>query len=159
MAFEIERKYLCHDFHLNQKSEFSIISETTIEQNYLLVGSSEMRIRKKSTTTEDSTYLTIKKGGGLIREETELLLPQDLYDYLNRYDNKSPILKNRVIFIFEGNEYSFDQYKGIDLQIIEIEFATEKEAMEFIPPDWLGKDVTDDASYKNQNLWLHLNSQ
>ncbi len=34
----------------------------------------------------------------------------------------------------------------------EVEFDSEKKADEFVPPDWFGKEVTNEASYKNRSL-------
>jgi adenylate cyclase len=36
----------------------------------------------------------------------------------------------------------------------EVEFSNEAESNEFIPPQWLGQEVTDDKRYKNQSLAL-----
>ncbi len=33
-----------------------------------------------------------------------------------------------------------------------MEFASAADAAAFVPPDWLGRDVTDDPRYKNKKL-------
>jgi CYTH domain-containing protein len=50
-------------------------------------------------------------------------------------------------------EVEVDFYEELNLIVAEIEFTTEAAANLFIKPDWFDEDVTDDKSYKNQNLW------
>ena len=40
--------------------------------------------------------------------------------------------------------------------IVEVEFASEEDTHEFIPPEWFGKDVTFDKRYANKNM-IHIN--
>ena len=41
-----------------------------------------------------------------------------------------------------------------NLKIVEVEFESEKEANNFKPPKWFGKEVTYNLEYKNKNLAL-----
>jgi adenylate cyclase len=38
------------------------------------------------------------------------------------------------------------------LRSAEVEFKTSKQAKAFSPPDWFGKEVTEDEEYKNAHL-------
>ncbi|MBC1936711.1 hypothetical protein HCA69_10060 [Listeria grandensis] len=158
MSLEIERKYLCETIQLENILGIKIIKEAILEQNYLLVGEDELRIRKKKMGPDDSYFLTIKKGLGLIREESEIIIPPMFYNYLNTYNGHKPLVKKRTIFTFEGNEFSYDEYKDSKMRVIEIEFSCEEDATRFVPPTWIGTEVTDDKAYKNQNLWKEFNN-
>ena len=46
--------------------------------------------------------------------------------------------------IFEG------RFAG--LLLAEVEFSSEAEALSYTPPEWFGKDVTNDAAYHNSNM-------
>jgi adenylate cyclase len=39
--------------------------------------------------------------------------------------------------------------------VAEVEFPSDEEAAQFVPPPWFGLEVTEDEHYKNVNLALH----
>jgi CYTH domain-containing protein len=41
------------------------------------------------------------------------------------------------------------------LCVAEVEFPSEEEAAAFSPPDWFGREVTDDERFKNKSLARH----
>ncbi len=47
-----------------------------------------------------------------------------------------------------------DVYHGelAGLVTAECEFASPEESRRFVPPDWFGREVTNDPAYKNQSL-------
>ena len=54
----------------------------------------------------------------------------------------------------DGDTLELDIYHGRleGLLTAEVEFASVSAASAFVPPDWLGPDVTDDPRYKNKKL-------
>jgi CYTH domain-containing protein len=49
--------------------------------------------------------------------------------------------------------YSIGGVLGMEgLVLAEVEFPSREKSEEFEPPDWFGKEVTEDIRYKNQNL-------
>ena len=38
------------------------------------------------------------------------------------------------------------------LKMVEVEFDNEDQALNFVPPEWFGKDVSDDHRFRNVNL-------
>ena len=54
----------------------------------------------------------------------------------------------------EGVNIEVDVYSGAltGLSVAEGEFGTEEAADAFEPPAWFGREVTDDARFKNQRL-------
>ena len=53
--------------------------------------------------------------------------------------------------------FELDIFKGKlkELHIVEIEFNSIEEANKFIPPQWFGKEVTDDKRYRSKNLAIN----
>jgi CYTH domain-containing protein len=155
MGFEIEKKYIIKNVPENVKLE----NEKEIHQTYLVTGKEEIRVRKLIKKENYQFTMTIKKGKGLVREEVELTILEATYNQLLTNNYKIPLRKKRSKIVIEGNEFDYDVYlnsKEVGLKTIEIEFNSEEEANNFIKPEWFGKDVTDDKSYKNQNLWLTI---
>ena len=54
----------------------------------------------------------------------------------------------------DGLTIELDVYEGAlaGLVVAEVEFDSEQRADTFAGPGWLGREVTDDARYKNQRL-------
>ena len=50
-----------------------------------------------------------------------------------------------------------DVYHGLleNLLVGEIEFESLMDAQSFVPPDWFGREVTEDERYKNKSLVIH----
>jgi adenylate cyclase len=158
---EIERKFL-----VNWIPENAIILQTKlIEQNYLVIGDEELRIRKiVNDDGKEKMYIGFKKGTGLVREEFEKEISQDTYKQLSGMITTKPIIKVRKMFKIsnELNDilYEYDEYKNEELnglQIVEIEFKDVPMSEKFIIPNWIDKEVTSDKKYKNQNIWKLIN--
>lgn len=137
-----------------------MIAERHVEQNYLVTGNEEIRIRKISTNNNIKAYVVFKKGSGLVREEFEKEISLDSYNQLSKLINAKPIIKIRREIEIDGLIYEHDVYLNDELnglQIIEIEFRNEEESKNFAIHDWLGEEITDDKNYKNQSLWKKIN--
>lgn len=158
MGQEIERKFL-----LKHLPKFVVLMDVRhIEQNYLVTGDEELRIRKEekmfnqSKIKETRMTLTIKKGSGLVREETETVISEETYNHLSATMTSAPIRKTRGYTRLKGLKIEVDTYENPELeslQVAEIEFDTAQEAVDATLPHWIGEDVTEDANYKNQKLW------
>lgn len=148
---EIERKYIVKLI----PPQLPDMPYSYIEQSYLAIGIEEVRIRKKKKENETKYFLTIKKGKGLSREEIETEISESTYNQLNK--NSKPIRKIRYTMPYNDFILEIDKYLDIDLIVAEIEFKSEQEAKTFIPPDWLGRDITEDKVFKNQSIWEMLN--
>jgi len=42
----------------------------------------------------------------------------------------------------------------IGLQVAEVEFKSQKQVEDFSPPEWFGKEATENEDYKNSSLAL-----
>ena len=148
MAKEIERKWLLKQL---PKSDRSIVRTEEILQGYLVAGDdSEVRIRragKKNT-------LTVKSGSGLTRDETEISISAADFDRLWPSTEGQRIFKSRLKVFHKSATLEIDSYSGDlrGLYVVEAEFKSENDAMNFVPPAWVGREVTGDKAYGNRNL-------
>ena len=164
MGREIERKFVLKGMpHLF--NHISLMGVKIIEQTYLATGEEEIRIRKASgistRSNNDQYTLTIKKGSGLEREETETAILESTYERVLSTINAVPIIKQRGYIRLRGLKIEIDTYLNPELKgliVAEIEFDTMQDAVDAELPDWLDTEVTHDASFKNQALWEKLQS-
>ncbi|MEQ9618811.1 MAG: CYTH domain-containing protein [Deltaproteobacteria bacterium] len=150
MNREIERKFLV----VKPPPELNKYPNHRIEQGYIAVTDDlEVRLRKKG----DQYYQTVKSDGGLVRREVEIELSRDQFEALWPMTEGKRIEKTRYEIEYEGFLIELDIYSGNlhGLKVAEVEFKTEDQSKTFIPPDWLGAEVTDDKRYKNKYLSLH----
>lgn len=153
MPKEIERKWL-----IDPRDIPGIIQQqlvwTPIVQRYLpqIAGDTEMRIRVKGTSPHT---LTIKTGRGLVREEIETTITEDMYHALAAAA-PAYVLKERAhTDAVEGTlSWSIDSYTypRPGLHVVEIEFVTEEYAHAFEAPDWFGEEITGVDEYRNESL-------
>lgn len=142
---EIERKYRIwrcpenlQDYPFHQ-----------IEQAYLCTDP-VVRIRRE----DEAYYLTYKGKGLLSREEYNLPLNEAAYAHLLTKADGIVLTKRRYLIPFQEYTIELDvfegEYKGLILG--EVEFASEQEALDFVPPDWFGEDVTFSGQFQNSRL-------
>lgn len=145
---EIERKFL-----VNALPDLSNIPYKQIAQAYISI-SPVIRVRQMG----DTYYLTVKSKGHLMREEFELEITKT--EYMNLYAKVEGIAIEKTryfISLEDGLIAELDFYKGAldGLITVEVEFDTEAAAKHFTPPNWFGKDVTEDVRFKNNYLSAH----
>lgn len=161
ITMEIERKFL-----LGKLPDVTIKGIFQITQHYLAIGDESVRVRSKIDILKPEQppvcTLTIKKGTGLVREEVDISIDQNTYHSLTKGLTTKPIEKQRNVFVYNGHTIEFDlffgvSYAGYVLALFEVEFDSEEEAIQFIPPSFFGEEVTDNPAYLNQNIWKWLN--
>lgn len=150
MAKEIERKYLI-DVEKWQKLEKP--AGQHYRQGYL-VTDPQKTIRVRLTDTKG--FLTIKGiTVGAARSEYEYEIPvAEAKELLDNF-SVSELSKIRYNINFKNKLWEVDEFLGDNagLFVAEIELQSENEAFE--TPQWLGKEVTEDARYYNANLTLN----
>lgn len=143
---EIERKFLIKKLPEDlEKYPFHLI-----EQGYLCTAP-VVRIRRQ----DHDYYLTYKSKGMMVREEYNLPLTAEAYEHLREKADGNLISKKRYLIPLNGNlTVELDIFEGslAPLRLAEVEFPTEEEAKAFIPPAWLGEDVTFSPLYHNSYL-------
>lgn len=145
---EIERKFLIKKDCL--PSNLSTYSFYQIEQAYLCTNP-VVRIRRQN----EQFYLTYKANGLMAREEYNLPLTQDAYEHLKTKADGILLSKKRYL-IPEKNGLTIEldvfnkPYEGLFLA--EVEFSSKEAALQYLPPDWFGEEVTYSARYHNSTL-------
>ena len=143
---EIERKYLINK--LPEQLERFPFRE--IEQGYLCTDP-VVRIRR----TDDSYTLTYKGRGLMVREEYNLPLTKEAFEHMKPKTDGIFIRKRRYLIPYdESLTIELDIFYGelAPLQLAEVEFQTEEEAVSFLPPEWFGEDVTFSSEYHNSTF-------
>ena len=143
---EIERKFvpavLPEDLHLYESLE--------IQQAYLCTAP-VVRIRRQN----NDYYLTYKSKGLLAHEEYNLPLTPESFSHLLEKADGLVITKTRYLIpLASGLTVELDIFhQDLDSLILaEVEFDTKEEAESFVPPAWLGTDVTYDRRYHNSEM-------
>jgi len=143
---EIERKYLVKTL----PPDYTRHPLHHIEQAYLCTEP-VVRIRRQ----DDEYWLTYKSAGLLSREEYNLALAKEAFSHLLPKADGLVLKKRRYRIPLDGGltaelDVFCADYDG--LYLVEVEFSSETQALEFIPPDWFGEEVTYLGSYSNSHL-------
>jgi adenylate cyclase len=147
---EIERKFLL------ERVPDDLPEGLEIEQGYLAVGEDgvEVRVRRYG----DERTLTIKSGPAHVRTEEEFELDERRFEALWPLTEGRRIVKTRHrVDLGEDLTAEVDVYADAHegLAVAEVEFADEAASDGFEAPGWLGREVTGEARYANQQLALH----
>ena len=143
---EIERKFLIKKLPDNLTS----YKARKIEQAYLCTDP-VVRVRRDN----DDYYLTYKSRGMIVREEYNLPLTKEAYGHLLAKADGNIITKTRYEITEKDNlTIELDVFEGKfdGLLLAEVEFASEEEALGYIPPEWFGEDVSNSIKYHNSTL-------
>ena len=143
---EIERKFLIKKLPYNLTS----YKARKIEQAYLCTDP-VVRVRRDN----DDYYLTYKSKGMIVREEYNLPLTKEAYGHLLAKADGNIITKTRYEIPEKDNlTIELDVFEGKfdGLLLAEVEFASEEEALGYIPPEWFGEDVSNSTKYHNSTL-------
>jgi len=150
---EIEKKFLVKKLpkHLEE------YEKKEIEQGYLCTRP-VVRIRKSN----DSFFLTYKSGplqevgmNTRVNQEIEVPLGKDGYYHLREKIDNHLICKTRYLIpLSDGHMGELDLFHNRleGLYFIEVEFADQEEAKQFVPPEWFGENVSQDGRYANSFL-------
>lgn len=141
---EIERKFLVQTL-----PSLDGIEHDEIIQAYVSI-TPESRVRKKG----DKYYRTEKGEGAMVRTETEYeITKEEFFDGFLRSENRI-IEKTRYYIPLDTFTVELDIYSGRHkgLTVAEVEFDSEQNALNFTPPEWFGKEITNDISFRNKIL-------
>lgn len=146
MAVEIEKKFL-----LNYLPKALLGKPESICQGYI-VNRKEIIVRIR--LSGENAFITIK--GPTInnsRNEYEYPLPiEDAKQMLTLFCQKNRVEKKRYKIDYKGFVWEIDQFTGKNQGLIIAEIELESADQKFEKPDWVGKEVSQDARYYNSNL-------
>jgi adenylate cyclase len=146
---EIERKFLVDDV----PADLADFPCSQIRQGYLAVDGDGTEVRLRSR--DGGAVLTVKQGAGRTRAEEELELRAEAFERLWPLTEGRRVEKRRYdVPAHDDLTIEVDVYEGRlhGLVVAEVEFPDERRADAFEAPDWFGREVTDDARFKNQSL-------
>ena len=147
MGTEIERKFLV-DGPMSFDGPGRVM-----RQGYIALDptdGTEVRLRRE----EGRNTLGIKRGGGLVRHETEIDIDDAMADGLWALTEGKRLEKSRYLRLERGVKVEVDVYFGplSGLVVAEVEFETEAEALAFARFDWMGEEIGGNARYRNNVL-------
>lgn len=146
MGLEIERKFLV----ISDSFRLQAVSQTEIAQAYLSDNPDcTVRVRLYGETG----FITVKSRNiGAVRHEWEYPVPVDEAVEMVRIAKSGCLTKTRYIVPFAGHTWEIDVFHGAldGLVVAEIELGSADEPFE--RPDFIGREVTDDARYYNSAL-------
>ena len=144
---EIERQFLVKDI-----PPLPAVFEN-IRQGYVALDP-EIRIR----AIGDTQYLlTVKRGSGLVREEWETSISRREFENLSKRLEPETrlIVKRRYrLPLPDGHIAELHVHDGhlSNFAYVEVEFPSAEEAAIFSPPEWFGREVTEDARFSYGTL-------
>ena len=142
MALEIERRFL-----FDPASAPNADRAINLTQGYISLDP-EVRIR----LSDKGSYLTVKHGSGISREEYEYEIPEADAHALLRICRWMIQTKTRGFTCFAGLEWSMDTYheENNGLYVAEVELTDP--AQDVTLPPWVMLEVTDDVRYTSAYL-------
>jgi len=154
MAVEIEHKFLLANDDWRKYIDRSV----KYRQGYLSSQpTSSIRIRIDGK----QAWLNIKSATiGTHRYEYEYEIPiADANEIISNLCGKSLIEKTRHFVVDDGNLWEIDEFEGYNQGLCVAEIELSEIGQSFARPDWLGKEVTHDLRYYNNNLAIHPYSE
>lgn len=143
---EIERRWLVSPGFLT-----TLVGRPHWVVEDLYVEGTQLRLRKMTSSRGEVVYKFCKKYGraaSLANPMTNLYLSEVEYRTLSMLKGKS--ISKRRYPIAKGSN---DVYAGLPtLAIFEVEFESEGDAAGYVPPDFVGDEVTDHAQYSGAAL-------
>jgi CYTH domain-containing protein len=146
---EIERKFLVE----RPPADLDPAAARHIEQGYLALdeqSGAEVRLRRHG----EELSLTVKGAGQLARVEEEFEPSAEQFESLWPLTEGRRIQKLRHELPAGELTIELDVYEGAleGLAVAEVEFPSEDASRAFEPPSWFGRELTDDARYRNRAL-------
>lgn len=150
MAIEVEHKFLINNDSWRQQISHS----ARYSQGYLSSQpTSSIRVRISDT----KAWLNIKSATrGTHRREYEYEIPlTDADEILHELCVKPFIEKIRHFILYEGYTWEIDEFLGDNAGLIVAEIELSEIGEAFPKPEWLGREVTHELRYYNNNLTLY----
>jgi adenylate cyclase len=163
MSAEIERKFLLPMFpaaELDNKV-IKLVSKQYIYQTYLAFSEDqEIRVRQLVDSSGESHFThTFKSGHGLVREEIEYNISEPIYKQLLERTGLIPLEKIRTTVEYQGFHFEIDEYKQVDLMVVEVEFPNIEAAKLFTVPAWFGRELGQEEEFRNKSMWVQLQTR
>lgn len=147
MALEIERKFLVRGDGWRGQAK-----PVLMKQGYVpTTGHRTVRVR----TAGSRAWLTLKSPAkGLVRQEFEYEIPLADAEAMLKSMCGNVLEKNRyrIPAAEQGLVWEVDEFLGENAPLVTAEIELPDETAAVALPNWIGREVTDDHRYKNNNL-------
>jgi adenylate cyclase len=147
MAIEIERKFRV----IGEGWRAAVRSSTLLRQGYL---ANTVRASIRVRLAGDEAWLSVKAmTPGRARAEYEAgIATADAGEMLAQLCEGPLIEKWRHIVAHDGDRWEIDEFLGENAGLVIAELELDSEEQDFVRPDWLGPEVTDDQRFYNFRL-------
>ena len=150
MATEIERKFLV----ISDEWRNHITASIPIAQGYIQAKEDRaVRVRLKG----EKAFLTIKVARSAVeRLEFEYEIPiDDAKELIGSVCTEGTVMKTRhLVPASDGLTWEVDEFTGKNSPLVVAEIELPSADYSFQRPEWLGREVSDDARYLNASLAL-----
>ncbi len=149
---EIERK-----FRVKGNPWQRLAPGSPLRQGYLARGAQAVvRVR----VGENSAWLTVKGPTlGISREEYEYAIPRSDGQALLALCGERVVEKTRYRWPEGDACFEIDVFEGRNAGLVVAEIELEYPDQDFVRPDWLAEEVSDDPRYRNSELSVHPYSE
>jgi len=152
MATEIEHKFLL----VNEDWQALVSHSADYKQGYLNSdATSSVRVR----IAGKQAWINIKSATlGTLRQEFEYEIPVADANYMLSALCHKPIIEKTRYFVpaqVGHHVWEIDVFAGENTGLIVAEIELSEQGEEFVKPAWLGKEVTNDVRYYNNQLSKH----
>ena len=149
MPVEIERKFLVRSDGWRERCD----GGQRFCQGYLSrSGEATVRIRRAGPRA----FITVKGTGGMARAEYEYEIPVEHPEAMLAELCRPPLIeKTRHEVEHAGLVWHVDEFAGDNEGLVLAEVELERPDQPVELPAWIGREVTDDPTYRNSNLARH----
>src|SRR5262245_1836920 len=144
---EIERRWLVD---LGEAGPLDGYPYRVIEDRYL--AGTRLRLRRMVSSEGTPVFKFVKKygrGAGLAEPITNLYLTEAEYDTLAQLGGR---LARKRRYLIAGGALDVYEHPHAGLALFAVEFATEAEALAYVPPHFVRAEVTHDDRYTGAAL-------
>lgn len=146
---EIERKFLIDSF----PTQYEVAQKCVFYAGYLSLEP-QVRIREKIKDGVHTYKMCIKSKGTLTRQEIESDISKEFYEQLKQFIGKPFIKKDFVSYVLpDGHILECSNVDDGAFMYAEIEFESEKQALEYVVPAFLSNEATYDSKRSMCEYW------
>ena len=146
---ENERSFLVKDLTIVMP-----VKREPISQHYLTQGKEPLRLRRRGDKFELTQKKRVTQDDLSRQEETTLMVDERMYNALAPLAVRSLTKTRSYLFLDNGLVAEIDVFQGPleGLLMVEVEFPNEAAREAFVPPDWFGRDVSQEEWSSNAFL-------
>ncbi len=149
---EIERKFWLTSF----PEGLPHLQTAVMYQGYIATNP-VVRIRSTETQSGITYILCFKGKGTLVREEIETEIDKDLFDKLSTFIGMPLIRKDFRTYTLPSGDILecnlVDAGEGSSFFYAEVEFDSVEKANAFVPPAFLGEEITESKTFSMSKYW------